>query len=159
MKSIYENANPAGYHNVTPSIVVRGAAAAIKFYQDAFDAKVGRCMEMPGSKVLHAEMILGDSRVMLNDEFPDWGSLSPLSLGGSPGALQLYVADVDAFFERAVAAGAEVVFPLANQFWGDRMGRLKDPFGHLWMVATRVEEVSDEEMARRGKAWMESNKC
>jgi PhnB protein len=105
MNDPYKDAAPSGYHNVTPSITVRGASAAIEFYQRAFDAKVHRCMKMPDGKVIHAEIILGDSAVMLNDEMPDWGVLGPLSIGGSATVLQLYVADADAVFEQAVAEG------------------------------------------------------
>ena len=153
MAAMYENANPAGYHNVTPSLIVRGGAEAIAFYEKAFDAKVRRRMEMPDGKIMHAELTFGDSSVMLGEESPDWGTLSPLTLGGSPCTLQLYVKDADAVFARAQEAGAEVVFPLMDQFWGDRMGKLKDPFGHLWSVATRLEEVPEAEMDARGEAW------
>lgn len=159
MKDIYENSNPKGYHSVTPALVIRGASAALDFYQSVFDAKVRRCMKMPNGKVMHAEIILGDSSVMLGDEMPDWGVLSPASLGGSSSTLQIYVADADAVFEKAIAAGAEVVFPMTDQFWGDRSGKLKDPFGHLWMIATRIEEVSEEEMARRAEAWTKEGAC
>ena len=106
---------------------------------------------------MHAEITFGDSAVMLNDEFPDWGVLSPLSIGGTASTLQLYVSDVDKVVEQAVAAGAVIDQPLSDQFWGDRMGRVKDPFGHRWSVATRIEEVTDEEVSRRAEAWMQKN--
>jgi PhnB protein len=156
---MYDKANPEGYHSVTPSLTVRGGAAAIEFYQRAFDAKVHRRMETPDGKIMHAEILLGDSAVMLGDEMPDWGILSPLSIGGSSCALHIYVTDADAVFAQAIAAGAEVVFPVTDQFWGDRSGRLKDPFGHLWSVATRVEHLSDEEIDRRGQEWLQKGGC
>ena len=155
MKNMYENSNPEGYHSVTPSITVQGAGAAIEFYQEAFGARVRRKMETPDGKIMHAEITFGDSAVMLSDEFPDWGVLSPLSIGGTSSTLQLYVSDVDKVVEQAVAAGAVIDQPLSDQFWGDRMGRVKDPFGHRWSVATRIEEVTDEEMGRRAEAWMQ----
>ena len=116
-------------------------------------------METPDGKIMHAEIKFGDSTVMVHDEFPDWGSLGPQSIGGSAGLLQLYVTDVDAVLSRAVDAGAEVDQPLSNQFWGDRICRLKDPFGHFWMVSTRVEEVTPEEVDRRAQEWMKQSEC
>ena len=159
MSSEIYNTPPEGYRSVTPSITVRGGKAAIEFYQRAFGAQEFRRMEMPDGKLMHAEIKFGDSIVMLHDEFPDWGVLSPLSIGNSPSALQLYVADADAIFAQALAAGAEVDQPLTHQFWGDRMGRLKDPFGHFWTVATRVEEVTPEEMDRRAAKWLQKDEC
>lgn len=156
MKNMYEKPNPAGYHTLTPAIVVRDGKAAIDFYQRAFGATVRHVMEMPDGKVMHAEIVVGDSAVMLSDEAPDWGALSPQTIGGSATTLNLYVDDVDTVFNQAVAAGASVARPLADQFWGDRSGYLLDPFGHKWSVATRIEEVSPEEMTRRGEAWAKS---
>lgn len=147
---------PAGYHSITPSLAVRDGAAAIDFYQRALGATVRRCMTMPDGKVMHAELVVGDSAFMLGGEMPEYGSVSPLGLGGTPTTLSVYVANVDTAFDQAIAAGGEVVFPVTDQFWGDRTGTFKDPSGHKWMLATRVEELSDEEMARRGKAWMEN---
>ena len=147
---------PTGYHTITPSLIVRDGAVAIEFYQRALGATLKRRMDMPNGKIMHAELSIGDSSFMLGEESSDWGTLSPLSLGGTPTTLQVYVADADATFNQAVAAGGEVLFPMTDQFWGDRSGSFKDPFGHKWMIATRVEEVSEDEMQRRGQAWMQS---
>ena len=144
---------PTGYHALTPAIICRDAAAAIDFYQRAFGATVRHNMAMPDGKVMHAEIQIADSVVMISDEFPDWGSVSPQTLGGSAASLHLYVPDVDAAFAKAIAAGATQQMPVQDQFWGDRSGYLFDPFGHRWGLATRVEEVSDEETARRGQEW------
>jgi PhnB protein len=141
---------PKGYHTLTPHLVVRGAAQAIEFYKKAFGAKQrGGVMAGPGGLVMHAELQVGDSIVMLADEFPELGSRSPQSIGGSASSLLIYTQDADALFNRAVAAGAQVLMPLANQFWGDRYGKLVDPFGHGWDVATHVEDVTPREMAKR----------
>ncbi len=153
MKNIHEKPAPAGYHTLTPALTVHDGKAAVDFYQRAFGATVRHVMDMPDGKVMHAELQIGDSVIMLSDEFPDWGALSPLSLGGSGSSLNVYVDDVDAVFAQAVEAGATVKHPVADQFWGDRMGNLLDPFGHKWSVATRIEEVSPEETARRGEEW------
>ena len=147
---------PAGYHSLTPSLTVRGGAAAIEFYQRAFGATVKDRMDGDDGKLMHAELTVGDSVFLLSDEFPDWGFLSPLRLGGSATTLTLYVEDADTVFNQAVAAGGEVTMPLEDQFYGDRSGRFKDPFGHLWSVATRKEEVPLDEMERRANAWKQS---
>lgn len=144
---------PAGYHSITPSITVSNAAAAIDFYKAAFGATETMRMAMPDGKIMHAEIQIGDSRVMMSDEFPDWGCLSPQSVGGTVSALMIYVPDVDASFDQAVAAGATSIAPPSNQFWGDRSARVLDPFGHKWSLATHVEDVSDEEMAERAKGF------
>ena len=145
---------PEGYHTVTPALVVRGAARAIEFYTRAFGAReVGRMMSPDGQQVWHAELQLGDTRVMLGDEMPDMGASGPESLGGSPVTLHLYVEDADAVFQQAIDAGATVIQPLANAFWGDRYGRLKDPFGHNWSIATHIEDLSEQEMLRRAEAF------
>jgi len=144
---------PSGYHTVTPSLTVNDGAAALAFYAAAFGAVEKLRLPMPDGKIGHAEFTIGDSVIMLADEFPDWGALSPKSRGGSTGSLMLYVADVDAAFARAVAAGAEVVMPVANQFWGDRMGSVVDPFGHKWSLGTPVEVVPPEELAKRMEAF------
>lgn len=137
---------PEGMHTVTPHLVCAGAADAIAFYQKAFNAtEVGR-LPGPQGKLMHAMIRIGDSAVMLVDEMPDWGSLGPKSLKGSPVTIHLYVEDVDAFVQRAVAAGAKITMPLEDMFWGDRYCRLEDPFGHHWSVATHLREVSPEEM-------------
>jgi PhnB protein len=137
---------PEGMHSVTPHLVCAGAAEAIDFYKKAFNAvELGR-MDGPQGKLLHGAIRIGDSMVMLADEFPDWGSLGPKSLKGSPVTIHLYVEDVDAFTARAVAAGAKVTMPIQDMFWGDRYGKLEDPFGHQWSVSTHVRDVSPEEM-------------
>jgi len=140
---------PDGWHTVTPSLTVRGAARAIEFYKQAFGAKETMRMPGPEGKIMHAELKIGDSVVMLNDEFPDMGTRSPESLGGSPASLFLYVEDVDAAFDRAVKAGAQVAMPVQDMFWGDRFGRVIDPFGHGWAMATHKEDLTPEEIARR----------
>jgi uncharacterized glyoxalase superfamily protein PhnB len=145
---------PKGYHVVTPSLVVRGAANAIEFYKKAFGAKELSRMDGPGGKIMHAEIRIGDSVVMVADEFPEMGSKSPETLGGAPSSLLIYSRDVDALFNQAQAAGAKVTMPVADQFWGDRYGRLVDPFGHNWEVATRRENLTPKEMAKRGAAAM-----
>jgi len=141
---------PDGYHSVTPYLIIKGASAAIDFYQRAFGAQVIVRMEDNG-KVGHAEIKLGDSVVMLADEHPEMGHKSPSTLGDSPVQLLVYVPDVDAAFEQAIKAGAKVKRPVADQFYGDRMGGLMDPFGHLWFLATHTEDVSPEEMKRRAE--------
>jgi len=143
---------PDGYHTLTPYIVVDGAADAIAFYQKAFGAEEIYRMPGPGGKVMHAEIQIGDSRLMLSDAIPEMGGRSPKSLGGSPASILIYVRDVDAAFARAVGAGATVDMPLMDMFWGDRYGKVKDPFGHLWQLATHVEDVSPEEMGKRAAA-------
>jgi PhnB protein len=137
---------PSGMHTVTPHLICAGAAGAIEFYKKAFNAvEVGR-MPGPEGKLMHAHIRIGDSAVLLVDEMPEWGAFSPRSLKGSPVTIHLYVEDVDAFTQRAVAAGAKVTMPLEDMFWGDRYGKLEDPFGHHWSVATHVRDVSPEEM-------------
>jgi PhnB protein len=140
---------PDGYHAVTPFLVVSDAARAMEFYKVAFGAKERMRMAGPGGKIVHAEMTIGDAVIMVADEFPEWGNLSPESLNGSPVRMALYVEDVDDVASRAVAAGAKVLIPVADQFYGDRSGRLADPFGHLWIVATHIEDVSPGEMQKR----------
>ncbi len=144
---------PAGYHALTPSIICRDAAAAIDFYQRAFGATIRHRMDMPDGKVMHAELQIADSAFMISDEFPEWGSVSPQTLGGTASTLHLYVPDVDAAFAQAIAAGGTEQVPVQDQFWGDRSGYLLDPSGHRWGLATRKEEVSDEETQRRGQEW------
>ena len=140
---------PEGYHAVTPYLVIKGATAAIDYYKKVFGATERMRMDAPGGTVGHAELVIGDSTIMLADEFPDMGFRSPKTLGGSPVSLVLYVADVDTVFKRAVGAGAKELRPVADQFYGDRMGTLEDPFGHVWSVATHTEDVSPDEMQRR----------
>ncbi len=145
---------PKGYHTVTPSIIVRDGAKAIEFYKRAFGAKEESRMEGPGGSIMHAEVRIGDSIVMLSEENEQWGTKSPLSTNGNPGSLHIYVADADASFKQAVDAGATVAFPLEDAFWGDRYGKVRDPFGHEWGIATRVKDLSDEEMKQAAEAWM-----
>jgi PhnB protein len=139
---------PDGYHTATPYLIIGGAAQAIRFYERAFGATELLHLPGPDGRIAHAEIRIGDCVIMLADEVLDMGYRSPRSLGGSPVSLLLYVNDVDAVFQRAVAAGALVLRPVANQFYGDRSGTLQDPFGHLWTVATHIEDVPMEEIAR-----------
>ena len=143
---------PAGYHAVTPYLSIRGAAQALEFYKKAFGAKEVLRMQGPDGKVGHAEIKIGDSHIMLADEFPEMGARSPQSLGGSPVSILLYVEDVDAQAKLAVAAGAKVVRPVKDQFYGDRSGSFEDPFGHQWHIATHVEDVAPDEMHKRAVA-------
>ena len=145
---------PAGYHTVTPSIIVRNAAQAIEFYKRAFGAEELERFEGPDGKVMHAEIRIGDSRIMLGEENEQWGTKSPLLTNGNPGSLHIYVEDADASFDRALKAGATVRYPLEDAFWGDRYGKVTDPFGHEWGIATRVKELSPAEMDEAGKEWM-----
>jgi uncharacterized glyoxalase superfamily protein PhnB len=140
---------PDGYHTLTPYLVIRDAAKAIEFYKKAFGAKETFRMPGPGGKIMHAELQIGDSMLMLAEEMPEYGAKSPQALGGSPVNVFLYVEDADKVFNQAVAAGATVTMPLADQFWGDRYGKLADPFGHQWSVATHKEDVAPEEMVKR----------
>jgi uncharacterized glyoxalase superfamily protein PhnB len=139
---------PEGYHSLTPFLTCRDASRAIEFYKQAFGAVERGVMKDPDGKVLHAELMIGDSIIMLGDEFPEYGALSPQSLGGSAMGLHIYLDGVDAAFDRAVKAGAQVEMPLADQFWGDRYGKLKDPFGHKWSIGTRIKDVSMDELKR-----------
>jgi len=145
---------PGGYHTATPYLTVRGAAEAIEFYRKAFGAKEIMRMAAPGGALGHAEVRIGDSVVMLSDEFPGAATKPPAALGGTTGYVFLYVPDVDRTFAQAVAAGARVTMPLADMFWGDRFGTLLDPFGHAWGLATHKEDVPPKEMARRAQAAM-----
>ena len=137
---------PDGMHSVTPHIVCKDAPAAIEFYKKAFGAIDAGQMLAPNGKLIHGMIRIGDSAVMLAEETPEWGAVSPLTLKGSPVTLHLYVEDADAQFERAIAAGATVRMPIADMFWGDRYGVLKDPFGHSWSIAHHVRDMSPEEM-------------
>ena len=140
---------PEGYHAVTPYLTIRGAAKALDFYAKAFGAEELFRMPGPGDTVMHAEMRIGDSIVMLGEEAPERGATAPPTLGGSAVSLLLYVRDVDASCTRAVGAGCTVQMPPTDMFWGDRYAKLQDPFGHLWGIATHKEDVPPEEMARR----------
>ena len=145
---------PKGYHSVTPGITVRDAAKAIDFYKEAFGAEEVDRMQGPDGSIMHAEIRIGDSIVMLGEENPQWGALSPMSTNGLPGSLHIYVDDADAAFERAVRAGATVRYPLEDTFWGDRYGKVTDPFGHEWGIATRVKELTPEEIQQAAEAWL-----
>ena len=143
---------PEGYHSVTPYLIIRGAAEAIEFYKKALGATELFRFAAPDGKVGHAELQIGNSRIMLADEYPDMGYNGPQTIGGSPVALMIYLDDVDTVFKRAVDAGATVKEPLQDKFYGDRLGTVIDPFGHRWHLATHKEDISMEEMERRAKA-------
>src|SRR5574341_873263 len=137
---------PDGMHSVTPHLVCAGAAQAIEFYKKAFGAVELARLPGPRGKLMHAMSRIGDSAVVLVDEMPEWGALGPKSLKGSPVTIHLYVDDADAFVARAVKAGAKVTMPVDDMFWGDRYGKLEDPFGHHWSVGTHIRDVTMEEM-------------
>jgi PhnB protein len=148
---------PAGYHTATPYLIISAgkAARALQWYKDAFGAVEEFRMPTPDGRVGHAEIKIGDSHIMLADEYPEMGYRGPEALGGSPGLIMLYVENADSVFQQAVASGAKVKQDLKDQFYGDRSGTLTDPFGHHWTIATHVEDVSPEEMQRR----MSQQKC
>lgn len=148
---------PKGYRNVTPYLCVNGAAEAIRFYKKIFGATEVMRMGAPGGKIGHAELALGDSKIMLADEFPEIGFKSPRTYGGTGVTIHLYVDDVDKVFKRAVKAGALERQPVTDQFYGDRSGQLEDPFGHVWNLATHVEDMTPQEMKRRGREYMKKN--
>jgi len=139
---------PKHMHTVTPHLVCDSAAEAIEFYKKAFGAVETGRMQTPDGKIMHAEVRIGDSTVMLVDEFPEYGSVGPKKLNGSPVTLHVYVPNVDQVFEQAIAAGATVRMPLEDQFWGDRYGQVVDPFGHNWSIATHVKDMTQDEMVR-----------
>ncbi|MBI4565605.1 MAG: VOC family protein [Planctomycetes bacterium] len=146
---------PEGFHTLTPGIIVKDGARAIDFYKKAFGAEERFRMTGPdGKSIVHAELRIGDSILMLGEENLAWGARSPQSLSGTPCSLHLYVEDADAAFKRAVDAGAHVKMPVENAFWGDRYGKLVDPFGHEWSVATHKEDLTPEEISQRGQEWM-----
>ena len=147
---------PDGYTTVTPFLNIKGAAEAMDFYKKAFGAEEQVRMPGPDGRLMHAAVKIGDSTVMLADEMPEWGSLGPTSLKGSPVTIHLYVEDADRFVERAAKAGAKVTMPVSEQFWGDRYGKIEDPFGHHWSVATHVRDVTPEDMKKAMKE-MEKN--
>ncbi|HEY5782326.1 MAG TPA: VOC family protein [Lysobacter sp.] len=146
------NPIPDGYHSVTPYLIVDDAESALKFYREALGAEETVRLPM-GGKIGHAEIRIGNSMVMLSDEWPDMGALGPKTRGGATSSFVLYVEDADKAFDRAVKAGAKVDKPVENQFWGDRMGSVTDPFGHKWSFGSHVEDVSPEEMKQRMDAW------
>jgi PhnB protein len=143
---------PDGYHSVTPYLIVSDGTRALEFYKQAFGATEVFRMEGPDGKIGHAEIKIGDSHVMLADEHPEMGARSPQTIGGSPVSLTLYVEDVDATVNQAVEAGAKLIRPVADQFYGDRTGGVTDPFGHVWFVATHIEDVPFEELKKRAAA-------
>jgi PhnB protein len=140
---------PDGYRSITPYVIVRDGAAAIAFYQKVFGARLRMKLDAPGGKIGHAELEIGDSLIMLADEHPEMGALAPPTIGGTPVGLHVYLADVDAVAAKAIAAGATLKRPVADQFYGDRLGSIVDPFGHLWHISTHIEDVSPDEIARR----------
>ena len=143
---------PEGYHTVTPYLIIKGAAAAIEFYKKALGATELMRMPQPDGRIGHAELKIGDSHVMLADEFPEMNNRGPKSLGGSAVTIHLYVEDVDAVARKALAAGAKELTPVKDQFYGDRAGKLEDPFGHVWYISTHKEDLSPEEIQKRAKA-------
>jgi len=151
---------PKGYHSLTPYINVKGAAEAIGFYKKAFGAKETGRITMPDGSIAHAELEIGDSKIYISEENAQWGNLSPLTIGDSPVGIALYVEDVDTVFARALAEGAKVIgeMEVKDQYYGDRSGSLRDPFGHKWFVMTHIEEVSFEELQKRTDAMFAANK-
>jgi PhnB protein len=148
---------PDGYTSVTPYLIVKGASKALDYYKMAFGANELMRFNGPDGTIAHAELQIGNARIMLADESPEMGHKSPQSLGGSGTGLMLYVDDADSTFERAITGGATVMKKVENQFYGDRSGSLTDPFGHVWTIATHVEDVSEEEMQKRMEAAMKAN--
>lgn len=147
------SSKPEGYHTLTPYITVHDASAAIDFYTRVFGAVEVMRLAGPDGRIMHAEVRLGDSHLMLADENPEWGNRGPKSLGGASGSLMLYVDDPDEVFQRAIAAGATEVMPVSDQFYGDRSGMVADPFGHMWSVSKQIEQLSAEEIQRRADEW------
>ena len=139
---------PPGFHTLTPHLVVRNAPEALEFYKKALGAEVLNVAKTPDGKVMHAALRIGDSMLMLNDEMPEFGALSPLANGGAGVTIHIYTEDADSAYNRAVSAGAQVKMPLMDQFWGDRYGIVTDPYGHSWSIATHVKDVSPGEMQR-----------
>jgi PhnB protein len=148
---------PDGYHSVTPYLIIKGADRAIDFYKKVFGAAQRMRMDGPNATVGHAEIEIGGSAIMLADECPDMGFRSPQSIGGTGVSLHLYVNDVDACFNRAIAAGAKALRPVQDQFYGDRSGTLEDPFGHVWTISTHKEDLSHEELCKRAEAAMKQH--
>lgn len=143
---------PEGYRSVTPYLICKHADEALAYYQQAFGAEEILKLEDSQGGIMHAEIQIGDCRLMMADEFPDMGAISPQTLGGAGVSFCLYVEDCDAAFAKALAAGGEVLRPVADQFYGDRSGTMKDPFGHTWTIATHIEDLSQEEIERRAAA-------
>jgi uncharacterized glyoxalase superfamily protein PhnB len=150
---------PEGYHTITPHIIVRNAGQALEFYKQAFAAEEQFRMPGPDGRVMHAELRIGDSNLMLCEECPEMGARSPEALTGSPVTLHIYTKDADAAIDRAVKAGATITMPAENAFWGDRYGRVRDPFGHEWSIATHIEDLTPEEIDQRAAAAMGGDHC
>lgn len=151
------NPIPDGCNSVNVYLIVKDGQAAIDFYKKAFGAVGGMCMTGPdGTGIMHAELQIGNSTVMLSEENPQWGTQSAETMGGSPASLHIYLPDVDTAFQTAVDAGCTVVAPLMNTFWGDRYGKVVDPFGYQWGLGTHIEDVPEEEMAKRAQEWFAS---
>ncbi len=144
---------PKGFHSVTPSLMVDGAAKAIDFYKKALGAEELSRFPGPDGRIMHAEIRIGDSVIMLGDEMPEQGARGPKSIGGTPVTLFIYGENVDAAWKRAVDAGAKPIMPLMDQFWGDRAGSIEDPFGHHWWLAQRIQELTPEELRRNAEAF------
>jgi PhnB protein len=148
---------PDGYHSATPTLTIKGASEAIEFYKKAFGAKeINRFPGPDGKSIMHAEIKIGDSTIMLCDEMPQMGILSPVSTGGPSGAIYLYVNDSDSTFSKAISNGAKPLMPMMDGFWGDRVGAISDPFGHRWTIATRKKDLSPEEMKKASAEFMKS---
>src|SRR6266478_8038796 len=143
---------PPGFHTLTPHLTVRDADKALEFYKNALGAEVLHVARMPDGKVMHAGLRLGDSMLMLNEEFPEYGGLSPLSVGGTGVTIHIYTDDVDAAFNRAVSAGAQAKMPVMDQFWGDRYGMVADPFGHKWSMASHIRDLTPEQLKEAAAA-------
>lgn len=154
MAATKAKAIPDGFHGATPYLCVKDAAKALDFYKKAFGAQELMRMGGPDGKIGHAEIKIGEAVVMIADEFPDMGFLSPQTIGGSPVGMMVYVEDVDGFVNKATTAGAKILKPVADQFYGDRSGQLEDPFGHRWYIATHIEDVPPEEMKKRADEFM-----
>ena len=150
---------PEGFNTVSAYLIVDNSLEAMEFYQKAFGAEAGMRMPGPdGKSTMHMEMRLGDSMIMMSDANPQWNARSPKTLGGSPVSLHVYVKDADALFNRAVAAGCEVEYPIADTFWGDRYGKVRDPFGHAWGIATHKEDLTPQEIGKRAEEFFRSMK-
>ena len=151
---------PDGYHSITPILIVKDGLKAIEYYKKVFGAMDKGTMMMPDNKsVAHAELMIGDSKIMLSDEFPEMKSLSPTTIGGTPVSLYLYVEDVDKTFNLAVAEGGKSLFPVQYRFYGDRHGSIQDPFGHIWSIATHIKDLTEEEMKKAAEEAFSKKSC
>ena len=151
---------PDGYHSITPMLIVKDGLKAIEYYKKVFGAMDKGTMMMPDNKsVAHAELMIGDSKIMLSDEFPEMKSLSPTTIGGTPVSLYLYIEDVDKTFNLAVAEGGKSLFPVQDRFYGDRHGSIQDPFGHIWSIATHLKDLTEEEMKKAAEEAFSKKSC